>query len=123
MKRRFTTYPQSIKANKHSDDDEMSLNEWYDSNQGQEEGEEFIDKLESLVTGAYDVQDFFEERYGRKGVDFISITLSDGSKYEFKFDLYDEQMSVYKDGSEAAAKLYFQEIADGIDSESALVEE
>lgn len=120
MKRKFTRYPQSIKANKHSDYDEMSLNEWYDSNRGQEEGAEFIDKLESLVTGAYDVQDFFEERYGRKGVDFISITLSDGSKYEFKFDLYDEQMSIYKDGPEAAAKSYFEEIQGGIDSGSAL---
>lgn len=112
-------------SDEYSDDDEMSFGEWYDSNQGQNESVEFIDKLESLVTGAYDVQDFFEEPsiLGREGVDFISITLSDGSKYEFKFDFYDEQMSIYEDGPEAAAKSYFQEIADGIDSESALVEE
>ena len=109
-------------SDEYSDDDEMSFGEWYDSNQGQNESVEFIDKLESLVTGAYDVQDFFEEPsiLGREGVDFISITLSDGSKYEFKFDFYDEQMSIYEDGPEAAAKLYFEEIQEGIDSGSAL---
>lgn len=106
------------------DDDEMSFNEWYDSSQGEVDGEEFVEKLENLVRSNYNVDDFFEEpstqRY--QGGDFIWITLSDGSKYEFEFDWYDEQFSIYEDGPEAAAKSYFKEIQEGIDSGSALVE-
>lgn len=106
-------------------DDEMSFEDWYDSSQGEADGMEFVDKLESLVRSSYNVDDFFEEpstqRY--QGGDFIWITLSDGSKYEFEFDWNDEQVSIYEDGPEAAAKSYFQRIQEGIDSGSALVEE
>lgn len=104
------------------EDDEMSFQDWYDSDQGEADGMKFVDKLESLVRSNYNVDDFFEEpstqRY--QGGDFIWITLSDGSKYEFEFDWYDEQVSIYEDGPEVAAKSYFQRIQEGIDSGSAL---
>lgn len=105
------------------DDDEMSFEDWYDSSQGEADGMEFVDKLESLVRSNYNVDDFFEEpsTQGYQGGDFIWITLSDGSKYEFEFDWYDEQVSIYEDGPEATAKSYFKEIQEGIDSGSALV--
>lgn len=134
MKRKFTRYPHSIKANRHiysasniSDDeydDEMSFQEWYYSSQGEAGGMEFVDKLESLVKSNYNVDDFFEEpsTQGYQGGDFIWITLSDGSKYEFEFDWNDEQVSIYEDGPEVAAKSYFQRIQEGIDSGSALVD-
>lgn len=106
------------------EDDEMSFQDWYDSDQGQGESMEFVEILEGLVRGAYDVQDFFEEpsTQGYQGGDFIWITLSDGSKYEFEFDWNAEQSGIYEDGPEAAAKSYFKEIQEGIDSGSALVE-
>lgn len=103
-------------------DNEMSFEEWYDSSQGEDEGMEFVDKLERLVRANYNVDEFFEEpsvqRY--QGGDFIWITLSDGSRYKFVFDWYDEQSAIYMDGPEAAAKSYFQTIQHGIDSGSAL---
>lgn len=104
------------------EDDEMSFQDWYDSNQGEADGMKFVDKLESLVRSNYNVDDFFEEpsTQGYQGGDFIWITLSDGSKYEFEFDWYDEQVSIYEDGPEVAAKSYFQRIQEGIDSGSAL---
>ena len=104
------------------EDDEMSFQDWYDSDQGEADGMKFVDKLESLVRSNYNVDDFFEEpsTQGYQGGDFIWITLSDGSKYEFEFDWYDEQVSIYEDGPEVAAKSYFQRIQEGIDSGSAL---
>ena len=105
-------------------DDEMSFQEWYYSSQGGADGMEFVDKLESLVKSNYNVKEFFEEpsTQGYQGRDFIWITLSDGSKYEFEFDWNDEQVSIYEDGPEVAAKSYFQRIQEGIDSGSALVD-
>lgn len=81
----------------------------------------FVEILEGLVGAAYDVQDFLEELsiLGYQGRDFIWITLSDGSKYEFRFDWSSEQSDIYSDGPEAAAKSYFEEIQEGIDSGSA----
>ena len=98
-------------------DEEMSFEEWYDSSQGEDEGMEFVDKLERLVRANYNVDEFFEEPsvQGYQGGDFIWITLSDGSKYEFNFDWYDEQSAIYMDGPDAAAKSYFQNIQHGID--------
>lgn len=104
-------------------DDEMTFEEWYSSSRGEADGEEFADKLESLVKSNYNVDDFSEEPsiQGYQGSDYIWITLSDGSKYEFKFDWSSEQSTIYSDGPEAAAEYYFQEIQEGIDSGSALV--
>lgn len=96
----------------------MSFEEWYDSSQGQADGIKFVDTLESLVESNYDVDEFFEEPsvQGYQSGDFIWITLSDGSKYQFTFDWYNEQFDIYTYGPEAAAKSYFQNIQDGIDS-------
>ena len=104
--------------------DEMSFAEWYDSSQGEDDGMEFAYKLESLVKSNYNVDEFFEEPsvQGYQGGDFIWITLSDGSKYEFVFDWYDEQSAIYEDGPKEAAMSYFQKIQSGIDSGSALVD-
>lgn len=126
VKNYISQFPDS---DEYSDDDdeyedgEMSFEDWYDSSQGEADGMEFVDKLESLVRSNYNVDDFFEEpsTQGYQGGDFIWITLSDGSKYEFEFDWYDEQVSIYEDGPEATAKSYFKEIQEGIDSGSALV--
>ena len=98
--------------------DEMSFQEWYYSSQGQDDGIKFVENLENLVKSNYDVDEFFEEPsvQGYRGGDFIWITLSDGSKYEFEFDWYEEQFDIYAYGPEAAAKSYFQNIQDGIDS-------
>ena len=133
MKRKFIVYPQSIKASRYiysdsniDDDeyDEISFDEWYRSEEGESDGMKFVDKLESLVKSNYNVDEFFEEpsTQGYQGGDFIWITLSDGNKYEFEFNWYDEQFDIYVDGPEAAAKSYFQKIQDGIDSGSALIE-
>ena len=99
-------------------DDEISFDEWYRSKEGESDGMKFVDKLESLVKSNYNVDEFFEEpsTQGYQGGDFIWITLSDGNKYEFVFDWYDEQSAIYTDGPGAAAKSYFQKIQDGIDS-------
>lgn len=98
--------------------DEISFDEWYRSEEGESDGMKFVDNLESLVKSNYDVDEFFEEPsvQGYQGGDFIWITLSDGSKYQFEFDWYDEQFDIYTYGPEAAAKSYFQNIQDGIDS-------
>lgn len=148
MKRKFTVYPQSIKASRSIKncnklqkdakkvisqfysydedeyDNEISFADWYHSDEGESDGIEFVDKLESLVRSNYNVDEFFEEpsTQGYQGVDFIWITLSGGNKYEFVFDWYDEQSAIYTDGPEVAAEHYFQEIQHGIDSGSALTE-
>ena len=105
-------------------DNEMSFADWYHSEEGESDGMEFVDKLESLVKSNYNVDEFFEEpsTQGYQGGDFIWITLSDGNKYEFVFNWYDEQSAIYIDGPEVAAEHYFQEIQHGIDSGSALTE-
>ena len=105
--------------------DEISFDEWYRSEEGESDGMKFVDKLESLVKSNYNVDEFFEEpsTQGYQGGDFIWITLSDGNKYEFVFDWYDEQSAIYTDGPVAAAKSYFQKIQDGIDSGRNLMDE
>lgn len=105
-------------------DNEMSFADWYRSEEGESDGIEFVDKLESLVKSSYNVDEFFEEpsTQGYQGSDFIWITLSGGNKYEFVFNWYDEQSAIYTDGPEVAAEHYFQEIQHGIDSGSALTE-
>ena len=105
--------------------DEISFDEWYRSEEGESDGMKFVDKLESLVKSNYNVDEFFEEpsTQGHQGSDFIWITLSDGNKYEFVFDWYDEQSAIYTDGPGAAAKSYFQKIQDGIDSGRNLMDE
>lgn len=102
----------------------MSFEDWYHSEEGESDGMEFVDKLESLVRSNYNVDEFFEEpsTQGYQGSDFIWITLSGGNKYEFVFNWYDEQSAIYMDGPEVAAEHYFQEIQHGIDSGSALTE-
>lgn len=105
-------------------DNEMSFEDWYHSDEGESDGMEFVDKLESLVKSNYNVDEFFEEpsTQGYQGSDFIWITLSGGNKYEFVFDWYDEQSAIYTDGPDVTAEHYFQEIQNGIDSGSALTE-
>lgn len=105
-------------------DNEMSFEDWYHSEEGESDGLEFVDKLESLVRSNYNVDEFFEEpsTLGYQGIHFIWITLSGGNKYEFEFNWYDEQSAIYIDGPEVAAEHYFQEIQHGIDSGSALTE-
>ena len=105
-------------------DNEISFADWYHSDEGESDGIEFVDKLESLVRSNYNVDEFFEEpsTQGYQGGDFIWITLSGGNKYEFVFDWYDEQSAIYTDGPDVAAEHYFQEIQNGIDSGSALTE-
>lgn len=106
-------------------DVEQSFDDWYYSDQGQDQSREFIEMLEDLVRAKYDVEDFFEEpsTQGYQGSDFISITLSDGSQYEFEFDWYDEIFDIYTFGPEAVAKAYFNYMKEDIDSRSALVKE
>lgn len=106
----------------NADDDEMSFDEWYNSSECEADGEEFVEILKSLVTSNYNVDEFFEEPsiQGYQGSDYIWITLSDGSRYEFEFNWSSEQSDIYSDGPEEAAKSYFEEIQEGIDSGSAL---
>lgn len=119
-------YISQFQSNADDDDEydgEMSFEEWYNSSECEADGEEFVETLKSLVKSNYNVDEFFEEPsiQGYQGRDYIWITLSDGSRYEFKFDWSSEQSTIYSDGPEAAAEYYFQEIQDGIDSGSALV--
>lgn len=98
-------------------DDYITFEDWYDSSRRECDEFEFADNLQSLVESHYDVAEFFEEPsvQGFQGSDFVQITLSNGSNYEFEFDWEDELCDIYQDGPKAAAKAYFQEIRQGID--------
>ena len=104
-------------------DEEMDFDTWYQSKEGQGDGEIFTDKLEELVRSEYEVSEFFDEPsvQGLAGSDILSIELTNGKKYSFSFDWFEEQSIIYEDGPEAAAAAYFDEIKEGIESGSAEV--
>lgn len=104
---------------------EVTFHDWYFSDDSISQQNEFIWNLESKVRSEYDVAEWFEEpsTQGLMGVDNILVTLSSGDQYSFSFDFEDEQYTIYSDGPEAAANYYFNEIKEGIESGSALVED
>lgn len=106
-------------------EDNMTFDEWYMSSDGDIDSDKFAERLENLVRTEFDVADYFEEPsiQGYSGNDYVDIELRDGSKYSFAFSWSDMQDNIYSDGPEAAAKHYFNEIKEGIESGSALVED
>lgn len=106
-------------------EDNMTFDEWYMSSDGDIDSDKFAERLENLVRNEFDVADYFEEPsiQGYSGNDYVDIELVDGSKYSFAFSWSDMQDNIYSDGPEAAAKHYFNEIKEGIESGSALVED
>ena len=107
------------------EDNDQSIDEWYMSSSGELDNDKFAEDLENLVRTEFDVGDYFEEPsiQGFAGADIISIKLKDGSEYSFSFSWSDMQEIIYSDGPEAAANYYFNEIKEGIESGSALVED
>ena len=106
-------------------EDNMTFDEWYMSSDGDIDSDKFAERLENLVRTEFDVADYFEEPsiQGYSGNDYVDIELRDGSKYSFAFSWSDMQDNIYSNGPEAAAKHYFNEIKEGIESGSALVED
>lgn len=106
-------------------DEYDNIDDWYMSEKGESDNDKFAEKLESLVKRKFDVSDYFEEPsiQGFAGADFINIELVDGSKYSFAFSWSDMQETIFENGPDKAAKYYFNEIKEGIDSGSALVED
>lgn len=104
---------------------DQSIDDWYMSSDGEIDNDKFAEKLESLVKNEFDVSDYFEEPsiQGFAGTDYIDIELVDGSKYSFVFGWSDMQEAIYSDGPESAAKHYFNEIKEGIEQGSALVQD
>lgn len=49
------------------------------------------------------------------------IELSDGNKYQFNFDYFDQLEKIFEEGLEVAAKTYFNKVSKRIDSGSAMV--
>lgn len=103
---------EEFSSNDDEDEEEMTFDDWYDTNKALEDGVKFITNLENLVRSKYDVEEFFEEPsvQGRRGMDYIDITLSGGRSYGFEFDWFDEQYDIYTYGPKQAAKIYFQDI-------------
>lgn len=103
-------------------DEEIALEEWYRSEEGESDGMQFIRTLQTLVNSKYSVEKFLNKCSGEEldGEHFLTIILEDRSIYEFEFNWYDEQSRIYSDGPETAAESYFEEIQEGIDSGSAL---
>ena len=106
-------------------DEDQSIEEWYMGSSGEVANDKFAEKLEDLVRNEFDVSDYFEEPsiQGFAGTDNINITLQDGREYSFSFTWSAMQENIYSDGPESAANYYFNEIKEGIDSGSALVED
>ena len=106
-------------------EDKMTFDDWYMSSDGDIDSDKFAERLENLVRTEFDVSHYFEEPsiQGYSGNDYVDIELRDGSKYSFAFSWSDMQDNIYSDGPEAAAKHYFNEIKEGIESGSALVED
>lgn len=105
----------------NQDSEHESIDEWYMSSDGEIDNDKFAEKLENLVRNDFDVSDYFEEPsiQGFSGADNISIKLNDGSEYSFSFSWYDMQEKIFGDGPDKAAKYYFNEIKEGIESGSA----
>ena len=106
-------------------EDKMTFDDWYMGSAGDIDNDRFAEKLENLVRTEFDVSDYFEEPsiQGYSGNDYVDIGLRDGSKYSFAFSWSDMQGNIFENGPEAAAKHYFNEIKEGIESGSALVED
>lgn len=104
---------------------DQSIDDWYMSSDGEIDNDKFAETLESLVKNEFDVSDYFEEPsiQGFAGADYINIELGDGSRYSFVFGWSDMQDNIYINGPEVAAKHYFNEIKEGIESGSALVQD
>ena len=60
---------------------------------------------------------------GEYGTDLIMIELSDGTKYQFNFDYFDQLEHIFEDGPDPAAESYFNAVSGGIDSGSARVDD
>lgn len=116
---------EEIDDDEYDDDEYDNIDDWYMSAKGESDNDKFAEKLESLVKRKFDVSDYFEEPsiQGFAGADYINVELRDGSKYSFAFSWSEMQDNIYSDGPEAAAKHYFNEINEGIESGSALVED
>lgn len=125
--------PSSVFDDSYEDEDEdtidqeseMTFDDWYASDTRIDDQNEFMEILESKVRSEYDVAEWFEEpsTQGLMGADNVLITLNSGHEYSFSFDFETEVKSIYSDGPEAAANYYFDEIKEGIESGSALVED
>lgn len=119
-----TRHIRSNSASHNRNNEETSFDDWYDSDAGQDDYQEFADELEKLVCSAYDV-DYFEQEpstQGYQGSDDIRMALMDGNEYSFRFDWYAEQSMIFEDGPKSAAQTYFSKVQEGIDSGSALEE-
>lgn len=104
---------------------EMTFDSWFRSDTGIDDQNKFMEILESKVRSEYDVAEWFEEpsTQGLMGADNILVTLSSGDKYSFSFNFEAQVEAIYSDGPKSAANYYFDEIKEGIDSGSALVED
>lgn len=104
---------------------EMTFDRWFSSDTGIDDQNKFMEILESKVRSEYDVAEWFEEpsTQGLMGADNILVTLSSGDKYSFSFNFEAQVEAIYSDGPKSAANYYFDEIKEGIDSGSALVED
>jgi hypothetical protein len=108
-------------AEEIEDDEYDNIDDWYMSEKGDSDNYSFSDKLESLVRTEFDVSDYFEEPsiQGFAGNDYVDIGLGDGSKYSFAFSWSEMQENIFENGPDKAAKHYFNEIKEGIESGSA----
>ena len=121
---RYASIPEESEENvRHNE--YVDINDWYMSSDGEIDNDKFAEDLENLVRTEFDVGDYFEEPsiQGFAGADIISIKLKDGSEYSFSFSWSEMQEIIYSDGPEAAANYYFNEIKEGIESGSAIVED
>lgn len=102
-------------------DEYDNIDDWYMSAKGESDNDKFAEKLEGLVKRKFNVSDYFEEPsiQGYSGNDYIDIELVDGNKYSFSFSWSEMQEKIFETGPDKAAKYYFNEIKEGIESGSA----
>lgn len=92
------------------------MEDWYGTDEADADLEKFADRVESAILERYPDAEYFSEPsvQGTQGGDFTTVTLGDGSSYDFEFDWNDELEAIFELGPTEAAAQYASEILEGI---------
>lgn len=96
-------------------DTSRTLKDWYDSADGERQGEEFAVTLESLITSELNAENaaVCPSVQGLVGSDYVTFSIGD-TNYEYKINYRQEQNYIFQNGPQDAAEHYLEIIKDNV---------